>query len=299
MMRITSNTLASRLTSDLTRLSTTQSRLTQEMASGKHLIDPSDDVPATGRVMSYESEKRTLQQYERNAERGLTNISVSFTALTSLKKIGSTIFNLAPAAAASGDPDQQTALATQIDGLLEQAFSMANNQVNGTYLFGGQETGTAPFTAARDANGRITGVTYGGTTGAAAVINVSESAQVATLNSGDDNQRLETFLNNLVALRDAVQTDNKPAMATYQNALGDDEGNLVNMLSSLSASQFRIQATKEQNNTRFTQLANLSSSETDINLAETIVKYQSAERSYEAALQAGSKLLQRSLLDYI
>lgn len=299
MLRITSNTLAARLTADLGRLSSNQSRLTQQMASGKRLIDASDDVPATGRVMSYESEKRGLQQFERNAKRGLTDIAVSSTALESIRSIASKIFNLAPAAAASGDPSQHAALATQINGLLEQAYSMANTQVNGSYLFGSAETGTAPFAATRDVNGLITGVTYNGDTGAAPAIDVSEGAQVATLNGGAENQQLESFLDNLVLLRDAVAADDKPNIGAYQNILGDDEGNIVTMLSTLSTSQYRIQVTQEQNETRFNQLSNLSSEETDVDLAETIVKYQTADRSYQAALQAGSKILQRSLLDYI
>ncbi len=299
MLRITSNTLAARLTTDLTRLSSTQSRLTQQMASGKRLVDASDDVPATGRVMSYESEKRALQQFDRNAQRALTDIKVSMTTLNSINKIASTIFNLAPAAAASGDPSQHAALATQIDGLLEQAFSLTNTQVNGNYLFGSAETGAAPFTATRDANGQITGVTYNGDTGAAPKVAVSEEAQVATINNGTQNQELESFLDNLVALRDAVAANDKPNIGAYQNVLGDDEGRIVNMVSTLSTAQFRIEITREQNATRFNQLADLSGKETDVDLAETIIKYQSAERSYQAALQAGSKILQQSLLDYI
>lgn len=299
MLRITSNTLASRLTTDLARLSSTQSRLTQELASGQRLIEASDDVPATGRVMSYESEKRALQQFNRNAQRGLTNVTVSTTALESIKKIASDIFNIAPAAAASGDPSQNTAFASQVDGMMEQALSLANTQISGNYIFGSQETSIPPFTATRDANGRITAVTYNGNAGPAPVVAVSESAQVATVNSGTQNQELEDFFNNLVQLRDAVATDNEPDITTYQNVLGDDEDKIVNMLSTLSTAQLRIKTTQAQNTTRFNQLADLSSSETEVDTAETIIKYQSSERSYQAALQAGSKMLQRSLLDYI
>ncbi|MBK8475531.1 MAG: hypothetical protein IPL39_04265 [Opitutaceae bacterium] len=300
MLRITSNSLATRLTTDLTRLSSNQSRLTQQMASGKRLVDASDDVPATGRVMSYESEKRMLQQFERNAQRGLTDIAVSSTALTAINKIAGQVFNLAPAASASGDPSQHAAIATQINGLMEQAVSLANTQVNGNYLFGGEESGTAPFTTTRDpGTGQITAVTYGGTVGAAPLIDVSDGAQVATTNSGAQNQQLESFLNNLVALRDAVAINDKPTIATTQNTLGDDEDNIVNMASTLATSQFRIEVTRTQNTTRFNQLANLSGGETDIDLAETIVKYQTSDRSYQAALAAGAKMMQRSLLDYI
>ncbi len=300
MIRITSSTLASRLTSDLTRLSSTQSRLTQQMASGKRLSEASDDVPATGRVMSYESEKRMLQQYERNAQRGLTNIAVSTTALTAIRQLASKAFNLAPTAASSGDSAQHAALATQLDGYLEQVVSLANTQVNGNYLFGAEEIGTAPFTVTRDADtGRISSVTYTGTTGAAPQIDVSEGARVATTTSGAQNQDLETFLNHLVQLRNAVAVDDKTATNSIQNALGDDEDNMVDTLSSLATSQYRIEVTRTQNATRFNQLANLSDGESNIDLAETIIQFQSAERSYSAALQAGSKLFQQSLLDYI
>lgn len=300
MIRITSNSLATSLTADLARLSSNQTRLTQQMASGKRLSDASDDVPATGRVMNYESEKRMLQQFERNAQRAVTDIAVSTTALTSIKQIANQIFNLAPAASASGDPSQHAAIATQINGLIEQTVSLANTQVNGNYLFGAQETATAPFTPARDpATGQITGVTYGGTAGAAPVIDVSEGAQVATTNSGVQNLELESFLNNLVALRDAVAVNDKPAIQATQNTLGDDEDNIVNMASTLATSQFRVEVTRTQNTTRFNQLANLSSTETDIDLAETIIKYQTSDRSYQAALQAGAKMMQNSLLDYL
>ena len=300
MIRITSSTLASRLTSDLTRLSATQSRLTQQMASGKRLSEASDDVPATGRVMSYESEKRMLQQYERNAQRGLTNIAVSTTTLTSIKDLASKAFNLAPTAIASGDPAQHTSLATQIDGYLEQAVSLANTQISGNYLFGAEETGTVPFTVTRDATtNRITAVTYNGTAAAAPEIDVSEGTRVATTTSGPQNEELETLFNHLAQLREAIATDNKPTANTLQNAVGDDRDNLTDVLSSLATSQYRIEVTRTQNATRFNQLADLSDGESNINLAETIIQYQSAERSYQAALQAGAKIFQQSLLDYI
>jgi flagellar hook-associated protein 3 FlgL len=314
MLRVTSNSLAAQLTSDLSRLSTSQSTLTRQMATGRRLNAANDDVPATGRVMSYESEKRALQQYERNSQRALTNIKVSTTSLESIKKMGSTIFNLAPSAASSGDADQQAAMALQVDGLIEQVLSLANTQVGGSYLFGGLETGTQPFTATRDATtGRITAVTYAGDNGAAPSVDVSENARVAMLNNGTQNLELRDMMNNLVALRDAVTNlstataaGNQAGMATAratltttQNTLGADEDRITNMLSTLTTSQFRITSSQEQNTVRFNQLADLSDGETKIDLAETIIKYQNSERSYQAALQAGAKILQRSLLDYI
>ena len=299
MMRITSNTLATQLSDDLTRLSSAQTRLTQQLAAGRRLFDASDDVPATGRVMSYDSEKRALQQYERNSQRALTNIAVSTTTLQSISKIANQIFNIAPAAAASGDLSQNAAFASQIDGLIEQAVSFANTQISGTYLFGSRQTDTPPFTVTRNADGQIDTVSYAGDNGAAPTISVSESADVATTTSGAENTQLRAFLENLVHLRDAVHDDNEPQITAFQNILGDDEDRITTMLSTLSISQLRIKTSQEQNSTRFNQLADLSASETEINTADVAIQLQSSSRAYEAALKAGANLLQKSLLDYL
>jgi len=313
MMRITSNTLASQLSDDLTRLSSTQTRLTQQLAAGRRLFDASDDVPATGRVMSYDSEKRALQQYERNSLRGLTTIAVSTASLESINKIANQIFNIAPTATASGDASQIDAFASQIDGLIEQAVSMANTQVSGTYLFGSRQTDTPPFTITRSADGQIDTVSYVGDNAAAPTISVSESADVATTTSGTDNQQLATFFTNLVELRKAVDdlgtqttANNQAGMATAratittrQNTLGDHEDSITTMLSTLSISQLRIKTSQEQNSTRFNQLADLSDSETEINTADIAIQLQASNRAYESALKAGANLLQKSLLDYL
>ena len=313
MMRITSNTLATQLSDDLTRLSSTQTRYTQQLASGRRLFDASDDVPATGRVMSYDSEKRALQQYERNSLRGLTTIAVGTASLESINKIANQIFNIAPAATASGDASQIDAFGSQIDGLIEQTVSQLNTQISGTYIFGSRRTDTPPFTVTRNADGQIDTVSYVGDNAAAPTISVSESADVATTTRGTENIQLRDFLNNLVALRQAVDdlstattANNQAGMAaaraaitTRQNTLGDDEDSITTMLSTLSISQLRIKTSQEQNSTRFNQLADLSDSETEINTADIAIQLQASNRAYESALKAGANLLQKSLLDYL
>jgi len=304
MMRITTNTLAARLVTDLDKLTSQQSRLTQEMATGKRLIDPSDDVAATGRVMSYNSEQRALQQYENNAQRALTNIAVGSTTLSALKDVATTAFNIGPSAMASGDPTERATYANQLDGQLEQALSLANQQLNGTYIFGAAANTQAPFTATRNAQGQITAIQYNaaglaGANGAPPKIAVDENTNIATTTSGTDNQQILGFLNNLVSLRDAVTANNQPAMQTAQNAIDTDESNLVGMLGNLAASQFRVQSAQTQNKTRFDQLAGLAGGDSNADMAQTIVQFKAAEQAYQSALQAGSNLMQKSLLDYI
>lgn len=301
-MRITANTLTDRLITQLDRLTNEQSRLTQEMASGKRLRDASDDVPATSRVMGYESEKRALRQFEQNGRIANTQISVGATGIASLRKVAGEAFNIGPAAAMSADPGTRLGLATQLNAMIDQAFSLANSQVNGVYLYGAQANDTAPFTATRNGAGQITAVTYSaapGAAGAAATVDISESLQVQVGTSGTENAQLRDFINHLVALRDAVTAGNNAGIQTAQNAIGDDDDLMVAMQSALTASQTRIELAGKQNQTRFDSLADLSSKDTDADLAETIMRFQSSQRAYEAALKAGAQVQGNSLLDYI
>ena len=65
MIRITANTLANRLTTDLTRLGSAQSRLTQQMASGKRLIDATiEDAARKGfHRIEYWTQDRAAQRF--------------------------------------------------------------------------------------------------------------------------------------------------------------------------------------------------------------------------------------------
>jgi flagellar hook-associated protein 3 FlgL len=298
-MRITANTLVDRLVLDLNRLSGDQARYSQILSSGRKLIDPSDNPSATGRVMGYESEKRMLQQFDRNAARAVQNIAVSSTHLEGLRKIAGEAFNLAPAASLTGDPQLRATYRDQLNGYLEQALQIANGQLNGSYLFGAAATDAAPFTATRDAQGRITSVAYVGAAGDPAAINVAEGARVLAATTGTENAQLAAFLNSLVQLRDAVGAADPAGMTTHQNAVGDAQDNILGMLGNLTVAQFRTEVTREQNTVRFNQLANLSARETEADMADTIMRLKQSETSYQAAIQAGARLMSQSLLDYI
>ena len=183
-------------------------------------------------------------------------------------------------------------------------MSLAIQQLNGTYLFAAAANTQAPFTATRNAQGQITAIQYNaaslpGANGAPPQVAVDESTNVSTTTSGTENQQLNTFLNNLISLRDAITANNQAGMQTAQNSIDTDENNIVGMLGNLTASQFRVTSIQTQNASRFNQLANLTSADNEADQAQTILQYKANVKAYESALQAGSNLMQKSLLDYV
>jgi flagellar hook-associated protein 3 FlgL len=95
------------------------------------------------------------------------------------------------------DAEGQRRLAEQIDNLLEQMVSLANTKHAGQYLFGGNDTGTAPYAVER-LDGRIVSVTYQGSSEARR-IDVAPAVNVEAYPVGDsvfrtDDREAPVFL---------------------------------------------------------------------------------------------------------
>jgi flagellar hook-associated protein 3 FlgL len=182
--------------------------------------------------------------------------------------------------------------------MIEEAVQTANTRLGGEYLFGGTKTDTPPFEATRDASGNITSVTYNGAA-AGAQIQTSEGTLISPYTNGTTNQQLGDFINNLVALRDALTNQDPAAVQAAADNLHGSEDNLLVAISGVGAIQTRLEADSTQNSARFTDLEKLISQDADADLAQTVVKFQQAQTAYQAALQSGAQVMHLSLLDYL
>ena len=182
--------------------------------------------------------------------------------------------------------------------MIEQALQTANTKYSGEHLFGGTKSDVAPFAATRDASGRITSISYNGAA-AGAEMRVSEGVKLSPFTTGPENQQFADFINNLVSLRDALETGTGAAVQAVRPALETSENDLLVTLSGIGAKQTRLEATQTQNESSFAELDWLSATDTDVDIPSTVVKLSEAQTAYQAALQSGSKILGMSLLDYI
>ena len=297
-MRIPHNSFSGTLVSQLQSLTARQSALQNQAATGQRITDPSDDPAAIARVLRLQGEKREIQQFSRNNDRALNISQSSFSAVEQLKHVSDRAGEIAVLGTGTAAPDAFRAYGAETDQMIEQALQTANVKFSGEHLFGGTKSDTPPFTAARDATGRITAITYvGAATGAE--IRTSEGARLSPFTNGAENQKLADFMNNLVGLRDALQSGSGPAVQAMQPALETSENEFLVTMSGIGAKQTRLEADRGQNEARFVELEKLTSAETDADLPSTVVKLTQAQTAYQAALQSGSKILEMSLLDYI
>ena len=297
-MRIPNFTISDSLVSRLQKLTAGQANLQSQVSSGQRITVASDDPAAMARVLDLQAEKQHIQQWARNGDRALGLSQASFSAVKQLKSVSDRAGEIAVLGVGVTGADAYRAYSTETNALLEQALQAANTEHAGEHLFGGTKTDTPPFTATRDASGKITAVNYTGVA-AAAQFRVSEAATIAPQTDGATNQKFGDFLNHLVALRDALQTQSGPSVQAAQTVLRTSETDLLVTMSDIGATQTRLESSKGLNESRFTDLQQLTSSETDVDLAQTVVKLTQAQTAYQAALQSGAQILQHSLLDYL
>lgn len=297
-MRVSTQSVSDALVRQIQQLGTQQAKLQLQVATGQRIFKPEDDPSAVGRVLNLESEARTLTHYSRNVDRALEISQATYASLQQFKQVSDRAGEIATLGTGLIGDDAARAYAAEVDQLIEQALQLGNSKLRGDYLFAGTATDVAPFAVTRNAAGQVETVTYEGN-GEQAVVTLSEATSIAPGSAGVTNEGLRDYLEQLVALRDALLTRDPAAVAAAQPDLLAGEDLIVDALAAHGGIQARIEATGVMLDRRGDDIEGLLSTEADIDLPEYIVRLTQSQTAYQAALQSGASLMRLSLLDYI
>ncbi|SFC05132.1 flagellar hook-associated protein FlgL [Massilia yuzhufengensis] len=268
--------------------------LTQQMASNKRILVPSDDPVDSVRLARLSREESTVQQYRDN----IASIKIRLTKTEGyLSNMSKEMVNgrdlLVWASDGSNAPDDLKAMVSPLESLRESVFYNANSiDQEGHYIFSGTLTKTAPikYDATAPVGSRYT---YVGNTNSQNVVVGNGITQAANQNL----QGLEKLLNHLDLSIDTLKSPtvsaNDPAVRmVLGNGLKgfDDALDLVTgKIANLGGSQ-NIMATLDANH------ANVSLSNrmaiTDIGALD-VGEAATALNGYSTALQATYKAYSR------
>jgi len=297
-MRVASNTVSNSIVAQIDRLSSQQATLQAEVSSGQKITNPEDDPATVASALNLESQLSQVAQYGQNASQALTLAQASYSGLNSLKTISDRAGQLATLGTGTLGASAMAAYGTETDQLIEQAVQTANTNFGGSYIYGGTATDTPPFTVTRDSSGEITGVTYTGNNSQAA-IPLSSSSTVTPSTDGTTNAGMASFINNLISLRDALNSGDTTAVNSAQTPLSNDGDSIVSAIATNGGVQTRIQAAQTQQTSDTTSLQTVLSGEVDADLPTTVVKLSQAQTAYQAALQSAANVMQLSILNYL
>jgi len=140
-MRTTLNTIYRQINTSVNNLTTDLERLNTQISSGTQMSKISDDPVNLISALRFRSSISEINQYTENITLGNTTITASENSLREMKELVVRAKELAiqainPVLSSS----EHKAIAEEVSNLNDQAVMLANTQINGKYIFGGQRT---------------------------------------------------------------------------------------------------------------------------------------------------------------
>jgi flagellar hook-associated protein 3 FlgL len=151
-------------------------KLNAQVSSGKRIQSPADDAIGYARAKDLHTVLTATAQYSANIDRADERLSVSETSLASMEDVLAQAKEMAlDQANPTYDATQRAQMAQGVQQLIDEMVALGNTQVEGRYVFGGNQTGTPPYDAAG---------TYAGDSGVRNV-EIGDGVQVAENVTGD------------------------------------------------------------------------------------------------------------------
>ncbi len=266
----------------------------RRVSTGRRINELGDDPTGVSNIISMSSVKAGLAQYSANLDRAnswMKTTENSFVEVTTLLNRANAL-TVSGATATIGQNERQ-AMASEMTSIRDRLVQLANTKDgNGDYIFAGTATRTTPFTVSSGV------LTYNGDLGTVRV--EAAPGQTMDLSLSGTQSFITTTFNTLTSTITAMQNNDT---ATLSNA------SLTNIQAALqSSSLYRgelgnrgrtISDYQSDQTRRIEELTKNVSDVTDVDLAQAITDYQSAQTAYQAALQMAGQGNKLSLMDFI
>ncbi|MDH4618250.1 flagellar hook-associated protein FlgL [Brevibacillus sp. AY1] len=297
-VRVTQTMLNSNMLRNLNNSMHNMDKLQHMLSSGRKVEKPSDDPVVAARGMFYRSSLMENDQYKRNVDEAQSWMDMTDATMDEMGNIMKRVKELL---VYSGDgavsPDDLKTMGAEIEELKNHMGTLANQQINGKYIFAGTDTNKAPF----DANALGGKGDFVSTNASPINLEVSQNVFVTSnVNAqnifnypnaaGNVFKVLNNIIDELKAGRSATQ---------FQTVMDDQFDNLLAERATLGASVNRVELIAERLDTQEVSITGLMSKNEDADMAKVMTDLKTQESVHNAALGAGARIIQPTLLDFL
>ena len=304
IVRVTNNMM----TDSLVRYLTAQNEALYErqtiIASQKRINKPSDDPIGTGKIMDYRQTLSSIGQYQTNIQRGKTRLEVTEVSLDLADDLLQLVQGVAETEVNSTTASRQVAAET-IKRIYDQVLDLANSELNGSYLFSGYQTKTAPFS--RDDTlattfDRFT-VTYNGDAGDARFI-VAQNTEVAIDADGRPlfHNAAGGGINTFDAMRDLIvglENDDSDAISAQVDMIDQARSQINTVRAANAPVVYQLETTENHWQNYKSKIQDLLGREEEADITQAIVELQRIELAYQTTLATAARIIQPGLLDFL
>lgn len=262
-----------------------------QLSTGKKISKPSDDPVIAMNGMSYRTEVTQVKQFQRNVGEVHNWFDNSDAALDKVTKTLQRVRELTVQVSnGTYDDNQKISVSKEMEQLNEHLKELANTQVNDKYIFNGAKTETPPV----DKEGNITFVST------AVEMEISKGTLIPVNVNGQDVFGSEEESNVFSTIDDLVKTLNEGG--DLDNFLGDLDthiNNVINTRADLGARMNRLELVEHRLGEQEVIATQMMSNNEDVDFSKAITELITQESLHRAALSAGSRIIQPTLLDFL
>ena len=271
-------------------------RTQEQLATGKQLLNPSDDPIATSQIMTIRSELSRIETLQKNANHAYSELSLAESTVAGVQDA----LQRARELAVRGNNDalgatEKAMIASEIEGLRAQIMALANTKsASGEYLFAGFSSDQAAY---QEADGIVS---YQGDDNAREV-NLSASTTIKTRLSGTEvfGDDAGGVFSSLTAVAASLRANDRASFEAAFDALDASMTTVSEARSSLGVRMNQVSEQQSLNESFNLQLTKTLSGLEDLDYAKAISDMNLQLLALEAAQQAYTQSQSTSLFDYL
>jgi flagellar hook-associated protein 3 FlgL len=300
--RITPAMVTASTLSDLNSSLGALERTTDELSSGKTILEPSDNPYGASQVIDLQSQLDGLSAYASNTQDGISWESTAGSAMSSMNEVVQRVRELL-VQSGNGTYNQSdlNTMANEVEQMAEAVKQDANTQYAGQYVFAGTLTTTPPYKpgAEDEYQGNAETVSRAVGQGAAVTISTNISTLLGSGEASGDGKLLDTLRTIAQHLRGGTAEDRNALATSDLQGLDTNIETLRQLQATAGSATDQLQTALTRNEDLQTSVTEGLSNVDDINIAATSIAYSNEQAAYEAALRAGATIVQESLLNFL
>jgi flagellar hook-associated protein 3 FlgL len=301
-IRITPAIVTSTTLNDLNSSLSALQQTTDELSSGKRILEPSDNPYGASQVIDLQSQLEGLSAYESNAQEGVSWENTAASAMTNIGQVTQRVRELL-VQGANGTYNQNdlNTMALQVEQLAESVKQDANTQYAGEYVFSGTATTTPPYEqgANDEYKGNEETVSRAVGPGASVTITTNLSTLLGNGEASGDGKLLDTLRTIAKNMRGGTAEDREALGSTDLQKLDGNIETLTQLQATAGSAIDQLQTALTRNEDLQTSISSALSNTDSTNIATASIAYANEQAAYSAALHAGATIVQESLLNFL
>src|SRR5699024_4390273 len=290
-MRITQTMLQDNMLRNLFASQKQMDKYFTQIYTGKKIQRPSDDPVIAMRGMSYRTELTEIEQYKRNASGIWKWMDHADDALDKATKAMHRMEELAVQAANdSMTPDERISIKREVEQLRDQMIDVANTSVNGRYIFNGTDTDIEPIQEGQ--------IEAGAGRDKEVEVEIAKGIRIP-VNISPDQMFDQELLNNMNKFIDALEHNNQAGIDQSIKELNGSMLKIVQGRAELGARMNRLELIEDRLEHQAIIAEDIMKTNEGVDFEETVTNLLTQEVIHRAALAAGSKIIQPSLVDFL